>query len=89
MNKKRKSNGNNMSFGDFLVRAALWGVIGYAGGLRGDKLKGMAMLGPISEQAFGYSLEDVGEAIERERRKKELQERISRLCCQSAKWDTF
>jgi len=79
MNKKRKSNGNNMSFGKFLGRAALWGVIGYAGGLRGDKLKGMAMLGPISEQALGYTLEDVGEAIERERRQKELQERISPL----------
>lgn len=66
-----------MSFGDFLVRAALWGVIGYAGGLRGDKLKGMAMLGPISEQALGYSLEDIGEAIERERQQKEMQEKLS------------
>ncbi len=77
MKKKRKSNGNNTSFGKFLGRAALWGVIGYAGGLRGDKLKGMAMLGPISEQALGYTLEDIGEAIGRERQQKEMQEKLS------------
>ena len=54
-----------MDFGDFLVRCLLWGGLGYVAGLRGPKLKGWAFLGPISEQALGYSLEDVGEAIER------------------------
>ena len=68
-----------MDFGDFLVRCLLWGGLGYVAGLRGSKLKGWAFLGPISEQAFGYSLEDVGKAIERERQQKELQEKISRL----------
>jgi len=68
-----------MDFGDFLIRMAIWGLVGYAGGLRGANLKGMALFGPISEQAFGYSLEDVGEAIKRERQQKELQEKISRL----------
>jgi len=75
--KKREHNGNNMSFTEFLGRAALWGLIGYAGGLRGEKLKGMAMLGPISEQALGYTLEEVGEAIERQRQQKEFEERLS------------
>ena len=76
---KRKRNNQQMDFGDFLVRCLLWGGLGYVAGLRGPKLKGWAFLGPISEQAFGYSLEDVGEAIERERQQKELQEKISRL----------
>ncbi len=76
---RRKRDNHKISLRDFLGRMAIWGLVGYAGGLRGANLKGMALFGPISEQAFGYSLEDVGEAIERERRKKELQERISRL----------
>ena len=74
---RRKRDNHNISLRDFLRRAALWGLIGYAGGLRGEKLKGMAMLGPISEQVLGYTLEEVGEAIERERQQKELQEKLS------------
>lgn len=76
---KRRRNNQPMDFGDFLVRCLLWGGLGYVAGLRGPKLKDWAFLGPISEQAFGYSLEDIGEAIGRARQQKELQERISRL----------
>ncbi len=72
-----KGDNQNTSLRDFLVRCLLWGVIGYAGGLRGNKLKGMAILGPISEKTLGYTLEDVGKAIERERQQKELQEKLS------------
>ena len=71
---KRKRNNQHMDFGDFLVRCLLWGGLGYVAGLRGSKLKGWTFLGPISEQALGYSLEDIGEAIERERQQKEMQE---------------
>ncbi len=76
---RRKGNNQNTSLSDFLFRCLLWGGLGYVAGLRGPKLKGWTFLGPISEQAFGYSLEDIGTAIERERQQKELQERISRL----------
>ena len=76
---KRIRNNQPMDFGDFLVRCLLWGGLGYIAGARGSKLSGIAFFGPISEQALGYTLEDVGEAIEREHRQRELQERISRL----------
>ena len=76
---RRQRNNRQMDFGDFLVRCLLWGGLGYIAGARGSKLGRIAFFGPISEQAFGYTLEDVGEAIERERQQKELQERISRL----------
>jgi len=74
---RRKGNSQNTSLSDFLVRCLLWGTLGYVAGLRGPKLKGWAFLGPVSEQALGYSLEDVVEAIERERQQKELQEKLS------------
>lgn len=74
---KRKRNNQPMSLADFLIRMALWGGLGYVAGLRGPKLKGWTFLGPISEQIFDFSLEDVGAAIERERQQKELQERLS------------
>jgi len=72
-------NNNQQSLADFLIRAAIWGGLGYFAGLRGSKLKGFAFLGPVSEQVFGYSLEDIGAAIERERQKKGWQERISNI----------
>lgn len=73
------NNNQPMSFGDFLIRAAIWGGLGYIADLRGSRLKGCAFLGPINEQVFGYSLEDIGAALERERKKKEWQERISNI----------
>lgn len=73
------NNNQQMGFGDFLIRALLWGGVGYVAGLRGSRLKGCAFLGPISEQVFGFTLEDVGAALERERQKKEWQERISNI----------
>jgi len=76
---KRKRNNQPMDFGDFLVRCLLWGGLGYIAGARGSKLGGIAFLGPISEQALDYSLEEILEALERERQQKELQEKISRL----------
>jgi hypothetical protein len=80
---KRKRNNQPMDFGDFLVRCLLWGGLGYIAGARGSKLGGIAFFGPISEQALGYSLEDVGEALKRQRQQKELEERISRIFEQS------
>lgn len=74
---ERKRNNRQMDFGDFLIRCLLWGGLGYIAGARGSKLGGIAFFGPVSEQAFGYSLEDIGEAIERERQQKELQEKLS------------
>ncbi|MFX0204135.1 MAG: hypothetical protein ACFFCW_49185 [Candidatus Hodarchaeota archaeon] len=64
-------NGRKMSLIDFLIRMGLWGGLGYVAGLRGSRLKGWSFLGPITEQVFGYSLEDVVAAMERERIKKE------------------
>lgn len=76
---KETNNNQQMSLADFLIRAAIWGGLGYVAGLRGSRLKGCAFLGPISEQVFGYSLEEVGAALERERKKKEWQERNSNI----------
>jgi|GEM_PF-4162248 len=64
-------NGRKMSFIDFLIRAGLWGGLGYVAGLRGPKLQGWSFIGPITEQVFGYSLEDIAAAMEQERIKKE------------------
>lgn len=77
MMEEEKGGNQNKSFGDFLFRCLLWGGLGYVAGLRGPKLKGWTFLGPISEQVFDFSLEDIGAAIERERQQKELQEKLS------------
>ena len=77
------NNNQQMSFGDFLGRVAIWGGLGYLAGLRGSKLKNWTFLGPISEQAFGYSLEDVAAALERERRRKEREAALANL---AEKW---
>ena len=53
------NNNQPMSLIDFLIRVGLWCGLGYVAGLRGSRLKGCAFLGPISEQVFGYSLEEV------------------------------
>jgi len=76
---KETNNNQQMSLADFLIRAAIWGGLGYAAGLRGSRLKGCAFLGPISEQVFGYSLEEVGAAIERERIRKEREQALANL----------
>ena len=73
---RRKGDNHNISLRDFLVRCLLWGTLGYADGARGTKLAGVAFLGPVSEQVFDFSLEDVAEAIERKRQQKELQEKL-------------
>jgi len=72
-----KRNNQQMDFGAFLIRCLLWGGLGYITGARGSKLGRIAFFGPVSERALGFSLEDVLEAIERERRQKELQEKFS------------
>ena len=54
------NNNQPISLGHFLIRVGLWGGVGYVTGLRGSSLKNWTFLGPISEQVFGYSLEDVG-----------------------------
>ena len=77
------NSNQQMSFGDFLGRVAIWGGLGYLAGLRGSKLKNWTFLGPISEQAFGYSLEDVAAALERERRRKEREAALANL---AEKW---
>ncbi len=71
-------NNQPMSLSDFLIRVGLWGGLGYIGGLRGSSLKNWTFLGPISEQAFGYSLEDVAAAMERERKEKEREAAMQR-----------
>jgi len=57
----------------------LWGGLGYVAGLRGSRLKGCTFLGPISEQVFGYSLEDVVVVMEQERLKKEREAALANL----------
>ncbi len=73
------NNNQPMSLSDFLIRVGLWGGLGYVAGLRGSILKNWTFLGPISEQAFGYSLEDVVAAMERERQKKEREAALANL----------
>ena len=77
------NNNQPMSLSDFLIRVGLWGGLGYVAGLRGSILKNWTFLGPISEQAFGYSLEDVAAALERERRRKEREAALANL---AEKW---
>lgn len=61
------NNNQPISLSDFLIRVGLWGGLGYIAGLRGSSLKNLTFLGPISEQVFGYSLEDIAAALEKER----------------------
>ncbi len=73
------NNNQPMSLSDFLIRVGLWGGLGYMGGLRGSNLKNWTLLGPISEQILGYSVEDVVAAMERERQKKEREVALANL----------
>jgi len=73
------NNDQQMSLADFLIRMALWGGLGYVAGLRGSRLKECAFLGPISEQVFSYSLEDIVVAMKQERQKKEHEAALANL----------
>ena len=74
-NEDSKSTGSD-SFLDRVLRwAMLWGMCG----LRGSRLGLWAFLGPIGERLFGFSLEDILAAIERERQEMERQERLRQL----------
>lgn len=73
------NNNQPMSFSDFLIQVGLWGGLGYIAGARGSKLSRIAFFGPISEQALGYTLEDVVAAMERERQKKERDAALANL----------
>jgi hypothetical protein len=70
------NDNQQMGFADFLIRAGLWGGLGYLAGSRGSKLAGWAILGPMAEQALGFTLEDLGTAIEQERLNKEMETAI-------------
>ena len=59
---------------DFLIRMGIWGGLGYVAGLRGSSLNNWSFWGPVTEQVFGYSLEDFATALEQERLKKEIKE---------------
>ena len=72
-----RNNNQQMSLTDFLIRAAIWGSLGYLADLRGSKLRGCAFLGPVSEQVLGFTLEDVAAAMEQERREKERKESMA------------
>jgi len=73
------NNNQPMNLSDFLIRVGLWGGLGYVAGLRGSILKNWTFLGPISEQALGYSLEDIVAAMEQERQKKEHEAALANL----------
>jgi len=75
-----------VELGDFLTRAALWGGIGSLGGLKGSKMAGFALLGPIAEKVLGFRLEDIAAAAEREYREQEKQKAIARL---QAAWQSI
>lgn len=73
------TNNQQMNLGEFLARAALWGLLGGVAGLRGSKLGWCAFLGPVGEKALGFSLEDMVAAMERERQKRERQEKAKQF----------
>jgi len=77
------NNNQPISLSDFLIRVGLWGGLGYIAGLRGSSLKNWTFLGPISEQVFGYSLEDIAAALEKERIMKEREAALANL---TEKW---
>ena len=77
------NNNQPISLSDFLIRVGLWGGLGYIAGLRGSSLKNLTFLGPISEQVFGYSLEDIAAALEKERIMKEREAALENL---TEKW---
>lgn len=68
-----------MSLGEFLTRAILWGLAGYAVDLRGSKLRSCAFLGPIGEKVLGFKLEDILMAMQQERRKRERQQKRGQI----------
>lgn len=72
-------NDQQTTFDNFPERAALWALVGGVGGLRGIQLVLCALLGPAGEKVFGFALEDIVQAIERERRQRELQEGLARV----------
>lgn len=60
-------------------RAALWALMGGVFGLRGSKLANWAILGPLGERVFGFTLEELLAEGERQRRQHEIQKRLMRL----------
>ena len=66
-----------MSFGEFLPRAARWGLVGGAAGLKGLDLVRCTFLGPIAEKVIGFSLEDILITIRQEYQKRERQKRLA------------
>jgi len=73
------TDNKQMPLGEFTIRATLWGLVGTIGGLRGSRLALWAFLGPVGEKVLGFTLEDIGVAMEREHREKERQERLAQI----------
>jgi len=73
------TDNNQISPGEFIIRAAIWGLVGSICGLRGSRLIWWAFLGPVGEKVLGFTLEDIGVAMEREHQEKEWQERLAQI----------
>lgn len=75
------NNGNNQLIDNksFVGRAALWAFVVGRLGLRGSKLAGWAILGPIGEKVFSLTLEELLIEAERQRRQQQAQRRMKRL----------
>ena len=73
------TDSKQMSLGEFVIRATLWGLVGSIGGLRGSRLAWWAFLGPVGEKVLGFTLEKIGVAMEREYQEKEWQERLAQI----------
>lgn len=74
-NEDSKSTGRD----SFLGRVLKWAMLGGMCGLRGSKLGLWAFLWPVGERLFGFRLEDIAAAMERERQEMEQQEMLRQL----------
>ena len=76
--RRKRIHQDESQFWAFVLRAGLWGGLGYVGGFRGSDLAKRALLGPVIERVGGFTLEEALAAAEQERQRKALEERMSR-----------
>lgn len=77
------TDNEQMSLGEFLGRALLWGLGMAFLGVKASNAMKVAIIAPIAERAFGFTLEgivrDMLAAVEQERQDREMQQKLTQI----------
>lgn len=80
MRRKRKYNVQQSDLGEFLLKGAVYYLLGSSIGLKGNARFGCAIAGPVAESITGFPLlESIGEAIKRQEEQKKFEEKLARI----------